>query len=303
MFVSQHGGQSEIVLRVKQGDNPTFGFLMPDHHLHAYFRFLVDHPELLSEENKTNSGPDAGGGGALSLLGSVYGTGEDEDGANEDAPELQRNKSDEAFCAVNVSFSNTSEQIEPSGNVSGKDETVSKHSLASRKEKVPLIKKNQSITVVKARTPCGTKKEGDTAGDKSETSALPRLSETSALPRLSKADLPVVEPPSDMKRAVDKIVEFIMRNGKEFEAVLVEQDRKYGRFPFLLPSNLYYPYYLKVLHKAEEVSFFEMLYFSLITFASSVWIVVSLFIESSLGMLEKISALWILIVLVLLFSF
>lgn len=246
MFVSKHGGQSEIVLRVKQGDNPTFGFLMPDHHLHAYFSFLVDHPELLSEENKTNSGLDAGGGGALSLLGSVYGTGEDEDGANEDAPELKRNESDEAACAVNVSFSNGSEQTEPSGNVSGKDETVSKHSLASRKEKVPLIKKNQSITVVKARTSSGTKKEGDTAVDKSKTSALPRM---------SKADLPVFEPPSDMKRAVDKIVEFILRNGKEFEAVLVEQDRKYGRFPFLLPSNLYYPYYLKVLHKAEESKF------------------------------------------------
>lgn len=243
MFVSKHGGQSEIVLRVKQGDNPTFGFLMPDHHLHAYFRFLVDHPELLSEENKTNSVFDAGGGGALSLLGSIYGSGEDEDGASADVPELKRNESDEAVCAVNVALSNGSEQAEHSGIVSGKDETVSRHSLASRKEKVPLIKKNQSITAVKAKTSCGTKKEGDTAVDKLETSALPRT---------SKADLPVLEPPSDMKRAVDKIVEFILRNGKEFEAVLVEQDRKYGRFPFLLPSNLYYPYYLKVLHKVEE---------------------------------------------------
>ncbi|KAF2572043.1 hypothetical protein F2Q70_00005071 [Brassica cretica] len=29
-FASKHGGQSEIVLRAKQGGNPTFGFLMPE---------------------------------------------------------------------------------------------------------------------------------------------------------------------------------------------------------------------------------------------------------------------------------
>jgi hypothetical protein len=49
LFVSEHGGQSEIVLRVKQGSNPTFGFLMPDHHLHSYFRYIVDHPQLLKD--------------------------------------------------------------------------------------------------------------------------------------------------------------------------------------------------------------------------------------------------------------
>ncbi|KAG6530761.1 hypothetical protein ZIOFF_004519 [Zingiber officinale] len=93
-FVSQHGGQSEIVLRVKQGDNPTFGFLMPDHHLHEYFRFLVDHPQLLNndatsektqdkekleEQNKDMLPPRSG---ALSLLGSVYGSIEDDDDTN-----------------------------------------------------------------------------------------------------------------------------------------------------------------------------------------------------------------------------
>jgi len=40
---------------VKQGDNPTFGFLMPDNHLHAYFRYLVDHPELLHFDIDGNS--------------------------------------------------------------------------------------------------------------------------------------------------------------------------------------------------------------------------------------------------------
>ncbi|XP_044499081.1 splicing factor, suppressor of white-apricot homolog isoform X1 [Mangifera indica] len=252
MFVSKHGGQSEIVLRVKQGDNPTFGFLMPDHHLHSYFRFLVDNSDLLSEENKNESGLDqttgVGGGGALSLLGSVYGSGEDEDDGAEDTLELKRNKSGAASDSVNATISKGSEQTESPGNVARKDEKVSKHSFPSSKEKAPMIKRNQSVSAVKFRTSSGTKKECDLASlrpaaDKPQGSASPSK---------PKFELPVVEPPSDMKRAVEKIVEFILRNGKEFETVLVEQDRAYGRFPFLLPSNLYYPYYLKVLNSSEE---------------------------------------------------
>ncbi|KAL5735883.1 hypothetical protein ACOSQ2_030671 [Xanthoceras sorbifolium] len=253
MFVSKHGGQSEIVLRVKQGDNPTFGFLMPDHHLHDYFRFLVDHPELLSEENKMDSELEqtsgAGRGGALSLLGSVYGSGEDEDGADEDAPELKRNGSEDAVVAANATVLNQSERTTSPAIVAGKDETVSKLSLPPLKEKMPLIKRNQSISTVKTRTSSGMKKDGDALGS---VGLAADKSQVSASPSMSKVEPPIVEPPSDVKRVIDKIVEFVLRNGKEFEAVLVEQDRKHGRFPFLLPSNLYYPYYRKVVRKAEE---------------------------------------------------
>ena len=41
-FFSEHRGKQEIVLRVKQGSNPIFGFLIAYHHLHLYLRFLVD---------------------------------------------------------------------------------------------------------------------------------------------------------------------------------------------------------------------------------------------------------------------
>jgi hypothetical protein len=58
---------------------------------------------------------------------------------------------------------------------------------------------------------------------------------------------PILEPSSFLKRVVEKMVEFIARNGKEFEGIIVNQDRVKGRFPFLLPTNQYHPYYLKVL--------------------------------------------------------
>ncbi|XP_017980589.1 PREDICTED: protein suppressor of white apricot isoform X1 [Theobroma cacao] len=253
MFVSRYGGQSEIVLRVKQGDNPTFGFLMPDHPLHAYFRFLVDHQELLSsnsvdEESKADSALDQAGrvrgGGALSLLGTVYGSGEDEEGATANASEVKRKESVEAGVAINETSSNGPEQKQFSSSVNRKDETVTKDSAPLTKEKASLIKRNRSITTIKAGTTTGVKKESDaSAAEKSRASSLPTT---------SKVELPVVEPPSDLKRVVDKIVEFIQKNGRQFEAVLVEQDVRHGRFPFLLQSNLYHPYYLKVLQKAEK---------------------------------------------------
>ncbi|CAK9165508.1 unnamed protein product [Ilex paraguariensis] len=258
LFVSKHGGQSEFILRVKQGDNPTFGFLMPDHHLHAYFRFLVDHPEVLqfdidgkpqSGEQKTgteHNQTDGVGGGALSLLGSVYGSGEDEDGASEDASEYKEKAAAETLDALSATVSHGSEMTESRVNVATKDEPVYRHPFPS-KEKAPVLKRNSFNSVSKAGITSSMRKD-DTSG--SFSAALDKLQASSVA--MSKIEPVLLEPPSDLKRLVDKIVEFIMKNGKQFEAVLIEQDSKHGRFPFLLPSNQYHPYYLKLLQKAQE---------------------------------------------------
>lgn len=250
MFVSKHGSQSEIILRVKQGDNPTFGFLMPDHHLHPYFRFLVDHQELLKDDkndagstlDKNRSQELDQTGGALSLLGSVYGNGEDEDGTTENTSDLERN----AHVGAVDAASSGVEQAQSSSDADKKDGSISKNQIPL-KEKVPVIKRNQSISIVKTATSARTKTgvapdSGSNGANKSQIS----------VPSTSKIELPVVEPPSDLKIIIDKIVEFILKNGRQFESVLAEQDRAHGRFPFLLPSNRYHTYYLKVLQTAEE---------------------------------------------------
>ncbi|EEF32910.1 splicing factor, suppressor of white-apricot homolog [Ricinus communis] len=257
MFVSKHGAQSEIVLRVKQGDNPTFGFLLPDHNLHPYFRFLVDHQELvksdvdgksIEEVNRTDGGLDQMDvGGALSLLGSVYGSGEDEEGATEDALALKTDSFEQVDNADSIT-SHGLEQNNSSLNAAGKDEALSNPPLPSLKERSHVIKRNHAIIAVKSGTTNGIKKDGDVGS----VSAMVNKLQPSIVPSLSKFEPSVLEPPSDLKRVVDKIVEFILRNGKEFEAVLIQQDTKHGRFPFLLPSNQYHPYYLKALQKAKE---------------------------------------------------
>ncbi|KAK1321083.1 hypothetical protein QJS10_CPA03g00718 [Acorus calamus] len=224
LFVYEHGGQSEIVLRVKQGDNPTFGFLMPDHHLHAYFRFLVDHPDLLKarpgptnsqekEKSDNERNNDKVAGGALSLLGTVYGSGEDEDG-------LQQ-----AIQLV----------------VEGK--SIAKHPAHI----TPPSTQSSSVVSEASGSKCGKKTEAEI--DPSHASMDKKQSFS---PNTSNLEVPIVEPPSLLKHSIDKAVEFIHKNGKEFEAILIAQDRTNKRFPFLLPSNLYHSYYLKVLQEAKE---------------------------------------------------
>ncbi|KAF6173266.1 hypothetical protein GIB67_026961 [Kingdonia uniflora] len=250
MFVSKHGGQSEIVLRVKQGDNPTFGFLMPDHHLHPYFRFLVDHPEVWNsdngdtpknKDNKDDFGQNKTGdtaSGALSLLGSVYGSGDDDDddGATQVASESKKNESGnssitakgEEKVSLRVLSKDDKGKVYPRVS-SEKNEMAMKKPIIAAKEKDILSERNHSVARVNLDKP-----------------------RASSLPLLPNAEPLVVEPPSHLKAAMDKIVEFVLRNGKEFEAVLIQQDSTSGKFSFLVPSNLYHAYYLKLLQKAQE---------------------------------------------------
>ncbi|XP_073159343.1 uncharacterized protein [Henckelia pumila] len=256
MFVSKHGGQSEIILRVKQGDNPTFGFLMPDHHLHSYFRFLVEHPELLQSDHSGKSQGEVkdvygehhntnGVGGALSLLGSAYGSGENEDGdcnANTEH-ELSHDNSN----SVTNFVSRGSKKMEFIADVA-KDVLVSINTTPSIKDKVLSVKKNSSISASKSGNMKGPKKDGK-SGSFSATAEKTRSS-TLGIP--SKTNAIILEPPPELKGLIEKIVECITRNGKQFEATLIEQDVKHGRFPFLLTSNQYHSYYLKVLQTAQE---------------------------------------------------
>ncbi|KAJ6800929.1 splicing factor, suppressor of white-apricot-like protein [Iris pallida] len=248
LFVSEHGGQSEIVLRVKQGDNPTFGFLMPDNQLHAYFRFLVEHPQLLKadtvqEEKKSDARDNealVATGGALSLLGSVYGFGEEDDTApQEDSKEMEPSNPKVADISVVPQFDMGESNLKV---VLEDRETIKQRVAAAIKEKTLLVKRNHSVNAP------SMSKRGDDIISLQGTVGKPQSSQAD---KTNEKPLPL-EPPSFLKRTMDKIVEFILRNGKEFEAVLIEQDKTAGRFPFLSPSNQYHSYYIKVLQDALE---------------------------------------------------
>eukprot|EP00268_Persea_americana_P007523 TRINITY_DN1280_c0_g1_i5.p1 TRINITY_DN1280_c0_g1~~TRINITY_DN1280_c0_g1_i5.p1 ORF type:complete len:883 (-),score=221.29 TRINITY_DN1280_c0_g1_i5:239-2887(-) len=264
-FVREYGGQSEIVLRVKQGDNPTFGFLMPDHHLHEYFRFLVDHKELLQtetdvkpskEEKKVGSGKNQTHveGGALSLLGSLYGYGEDEDGTLHVTSETKEIQSGNSVDAVNVTSSHGPDRVESSVVLAKEDAGAAKHSSAAAvNEKASLAKRGSRAIDTSSGTKSGKKREAETSSSPSSSLCFsedkPHLTQK---PSMFEAEPLIVDPPPFLKKIIDQTVEFIQKNGKEFEAVLIKQDTTHGKFQFLLPSNHYHPYYLKLLQKAQE---------------------------------------------------
>ncbi|CAA0828605.1 SWAP (Suppressor-of-White-APricot)/surp domain-containing protein [Striga hermonthica] len=243
LFVSKHGGQSEIILRVKQGDNPTFGFLMPGHHLHAYFRYLVEHIELLHSESdkkfqdeQKNSSIDHnksnGVDGALILLGSVYGSGDEDEDDDNVIPERD--------VSHDVTSSSKTEAS------TAKTEPMSKNPIFANSEKVFAVKKNSSIVTSKSGTANGMGEKSclsTTDVDKARNLTMAKTSKIKPL---------VLEPPAELKRSIDKLVELTMRKGKQFEETLIEQERQHERFPFLMPSDPYHFYYLKVLQTAQE---------------------------------------------------
>ncbi|XP_051225579.1 uncharacterized protein [Lolium perenne] len=253
LFVSEHGGQSEIVLRVKQGSNPTFGFLMPDHHLHSYFRYIVDHPQLLKDgsDADTNKGNTtvmsenehaAPSSGALSLLGAVYESG----GEDEDVLPASSKSTDSGNDAVLPEKGHKGCASHIHDKEMKKEPTVTEEALTADKDKPIFTKKNPAITGNSITAAHREKVKGAmvalTTSTKSENSKL-SVSDTKEV---------ILEPPSFMKGTVEKIVEFILRNGKEFEEKLIAQDRMTGRFPFLLPNNPYHSYYLKILQETQE---------------------------------------------------
>ncbi|CAA6671295.1 unnamed protein product [Spirodela intermedia] len=224
-------------LRVKQGGNPSFGFLMPDHKLHAYFRFLVDHPELSRSVTDTNALYVAGG--ALSLLGSVYGTGED-DGipdTSETRETLVKSSKDAASATAPRKLQTSTSRFD--------DETKAAIKLPPAVSEKPLLSKRSRSSAMIDSAAARSRTKEVTAG--SPDSFISKSGADSSRPRA-----PVVEPPSNLKRMVEKTVEFICRNGKEFEASLIQQDKMNEKFPFLRSSNQYHSYYLKVLQHARE---------------------------------------------------
>jgi len=244
LFVSEHGGQSEIVLRVKQGDNPTFGFLMPDHHLHSYFRYLVDHPQLLKDgadavgtDKRNTESEHASSGGALSLLGTAYDSGDEDEGT---LPRISEGMNPGNSMTPDVQGHVKPASIMPDKKYLGKDQNAVAPAV---KSKTILTKKNPIIT---GNTIVAVQREK--VNDTITTSTTSKSHTNSGL---SEKEM-ILEPPSFMKRTMEKIIEFILTNGKEFEEKLIEQDRTTGRFPFLLSSNPYHSYYLKFLQETEE---------------------------------------------------
>lgn len=63
----------------------------------------------------------------------------------------------------------------------------------------------------------------------------------------------IVPPPPDLKAVVDKLADYVSRNGEEFEEQVKRKNDP--RFDFLKIDNLYFPYYMyKKQHFIREIA-------------------------------------------------
>eukprot|EP00249_Psilotum_nudum_P021843 c28277_g1_i1 orf=2376-4964(+) len=259
-FVSEHGGQSEIILRVKQGDNPMFGFLNSDHHLHEYFRYLVCHPQLVGATTKaksTSTNCVYNTSESLSLLGSLYGTGDEEDEAEAEASASVEEEGSGKGTMENGTVCNQSKDFE--FQESGYPSLSNVKSAASEEGSPWSGLTGAGEVVACSEVEVGSNRDHDTvktlaAADKSSfLDGEPHsLTGTVSTATISPVGLSLV-PPLQLKLVIHKMVEFIVRNGQEFEKVVKDRARTDGRFQFLLPWNDYHSYYLQTLEAAQKV--------------------------------------------------
>ncbi|KAI5059464.1 hypothetical protein GOP47_0025783 [Adiantum capillus-veneris] len=161
-FVKEHGGQSEVLLKVKQGSNPMFGFLNVDHHLHEYYRFLVQHPELLQLSQSMGKSAGTSGEG-LSLLGVAYGSGDDDE---DSAQRLESSPADIGTSGLEnvklgqeklISSDASNRRMDPGGGTAAQGKAVAATSRSSKVRDGFKSKVTESIS--KPSPPSNNKKK------------------------------------------------------------------------------------------------------------------------------------------------
>ncbi|CAF1166959.1 unnamed protein product [Adineta ricciae] len=231
-FVSKSGLQMEIVLKTKQANNPQFDFLKYDHYLNPYYRHLIimiksgkyrpnvdNNSKTITQKKKSNKN------------GFDQSSSHDEDeggdsylhpllrgsGANSDSP-CGPKKTDESLRipAIPVNIHNTAY-----------GQLIKKYEHLRPREKV--VKEN----------------DDDKMSPRSDDVSSPRSE--------SSPSTMVIPPPPDVKPIIDKLAEYVARNGKEFEqSIRTKNDPRFG---FLERDHIHYNYYqLKAQLCAQEIS-------------------------------------------------
>ncbi|KAH9305791.1 hypothetical protein KI387_010195, partial [Taxus chinensis] len=202
--------------------------------------FLVDHLEVLKVDKKSDSEQIAKSttGEAISLLGSVYGTGDDEDEGTTHLFVLTKEGSlMQDYPVDNIAFSEDTCNL-----LENETYATPNHVSLVTDKKASILERSKCMSndVLGAHTPNLTNLvKNDLLSVQTSDEKVKDITQ-------------ILEPPLFLKHIVQKIAEFIVRNGKEFEGIIMNQDRSTGRFPFLLPFNQYHTYYLKVMEATQK---------------------------------------------------
>ncbi|CAF1047243.1 unnamed protein product [Adineta steineri] len=232
-FVSTSGLQMEIVLKTKQANNPQFDFLKYDHYLNPYYRHLIimiksgKYRPNVDNNSNTNSQKKKSNKNGIDQNSSHD---EDETGDSYLHPLLRG-----------------STNSDNSNSIKKPDETLRKPAIPMNIHNTAygqLIKKYEHLRREKAIKENDEEKMSPKLEDIKNDESSPR-SETSS-------STSVIPPPPDVKPIIDKLAEYVARNGSTFEqSIRTKNDPRFG---FLERDHIHHNYYqLKVQLCAQEL--------------------------------------------------
>ncbi|KAG8182522.1 hypothetical protein JTE90_002060 [Oedothorax gibbosus] len=203
-FVSQQGGQMEIIIKMKQHANPQFAFMHLDNPLHPYYKHLVK--EIKSgaykpvEVKKVSQSED-----------------EDDDG-NYLHPSLMAGKAESVpkFTVPAINFRRSHDD----------SYSVLVRNLKQHIEEPPP----------ESTTPPNAIAEP-------ESNVMNNVAKDSPSSSMSNSPNSIVCPPPEFRPVVDKMAEYVAKNGDDFEIIV--KSRKDKRFDFLHSWHEFYNYYVQ----------------------------------------------------------
>jgi hypothetical protein len=278
VFISQHGVQMEIMMKTKQKDNPQFGFLNYDDELNAYYKHLV----LAIKQNKytpASMAPQSSTAGktehaylhpslsSSSSLASINPQPQQDDNISSQEflesissklPAGQIANTPYAKLLSNLSRHTQNTSPKPP-DVTGNGSSRPGSRAGSQERALPSVRSAPILQHIgQPWSSCSSTNTLQTSSHDArqppvpgiEPVALPTFTSSVAVVETSKPKLEqfihntyvVPPPPPDIQPIIDKMADYVARNGPEFEIVV--RRRNDTRFKFIEPDHPHYAYYM-----------------------------------------------------------
>lgn len=214
LFVSEQGGQMEIIIKMKQHANPQFAFMHLDNPLHPYYKHLVK--EIKSGSYKP-----------IQIKRVSRSEDEDEDG-HYLHPSLLAGKKENVpqFTVPSINF------------------------RRSQDDSYAILVRNLQQQLAEEKALRDQAKEDDLNVSEDQHLVNYSLNDTFGSDSLNNSgNASFVIPPLDMQPIIQKMAEYVAKNGEDFEYVVMSKNDK--RFEFLQPSCSFYGYYKHLRDSAK----------------------------------------------------
>ncbi|KFD56133.1 hypothetical protein M513_02911, partial [Trichuris suis] len=224
-FIATHGSQMEIIINIKQKGNPFFRFLDYNHQLHVYYKHVL---RMIKEKRYTPS-----------------------------VEEIKIDKMEEEELKDEGDSDDSCDYLHPS--LRGASKTVAtENARPTTSTPLPQIdyrlgKENDVYSdlykglvaifpeLASSESKVQTEEQSEQANNDQDSNEAVSDNCLYSMTGENAKHLVVVPPPPDLQPTIDRLAEYVARNGREFENVV--RAKRDPRFSFIMFDNPYYSYY------------------------------------------------------------